>query len=322
MKIWKKHEDVYEIINKVDSFLRESLKANQKVINDAINDLLNAGGKRLRPVMVMLSGRFGRYNEEKLIPLSAAIEIMHMATLVHDDVIDESDLRRGRPTTRNRWGNQVAVLTGDFLFTKAFSMVTQNVSQKNMYHLSNAIRSICEGEVDQFQARYATDVSVLSYLRRISRKTAILFSLSCQVGAAESNCRLETIRYLRKFGHDFGMAFQITDDLLDFSGNAKEMGKPQYSDFIEGVYTLPIIYTMQNEEYKDKLAPYIGRKDLTMDEIREVGKLVEQSGSLEKSKRLALRYLERCHESLSYLPDNSAKGALRELVEELIERRH
>jgi len=138
MRIWKKHVDVYDEINKIDDFLRGSLKSNQRVLNEAIRDLLNAGGKRLRPVMVLLAGHFGRYSEKKLIPLSAAIEIMHMATLVHDDIIDESELRRGRPTTRSRWGNQVAVLTGDFLFTKAFSLVTQNVSQKNMQHLSNA----------------------------------------------------------------------------------------------------------------------------------------------------------------------------------------
>jgi heptaprenyl diphosphate synthase len=247
---------------------------------------------------------------------------MHMATLVHDDIIDESELRRGRPTTRSRWGNQVAVLTGDFLFTKAFSLVTQSVSQKNMHHLSNAIKSICEGEVDQLQSRYTEDVSVLRYLKRISRKTAVLFSLSCQVGAVEANCRYETIRHLRKFGHDFGMAFQITDDLLDFSGNQNEMGKPLYSDFMEGVYTLPIIYAMQNEEYKGKMASYMGREDLTEEEVREVGRLVEESGSLEKSKQLALRYLERCNESLSYLPNNSAKGAMKELLEELIGRRY
>ena len=322
MRIWKKHADIYEIIKRVDDFLRESLIANQQVLNDAINDLLNAGGKRPRPAMVLLAGRFGRYDENKLIPLSAAIEIMHMATLVHDDVIDESDLRRGRPTTRSRWGNQVAVLTGDFLFTKAFSLITQNVSQKNMHRLSSVIKSICDGEVVQFQSRYTADVSVIRYLKRISRKTAVLFSLSCQVGAAESNCRRETIRLLRKFGHDFGMAFQITDDLLDFSGNEEEMGKPSYSDFLEGVYTLPIIYTLRNEKYRDKLVPYIGREDLTRDEVKEVGRLAEESGGLKKSRQLALRYLERCHESLKHLPDNPAKGALKELVEELIERRH
>jgi heptaprenyl diphosphate synthase len=322
MGIWKRHVDVYEDINKIDDYIRTSLQANQRVLNDAVNDLLDAGGKRLRPVLVLLAGRFGRYNKEKLIPLAAAVEIMHMATLVHDDIIDESELRRGRPTTRSRWGNSVAVFTGDFLFTRAFSLITQGVSRKNMHHLSSSIRAICEGEVDQYQSKFSQEISILRYLKRIARKTAVLFSLSCQVGAEESNCRQNTIRYLRKFGYDFGMAFQITDDLLDFSGDQNQVGKPLCSDFMEGVYTLPVIYTLQNTPYKDKMAKYIGRQDLTGGEIKEVGRLVEESGGLEKSRRLALRYLERCHNSLAQLPDNKAKGAMMELLEELIERRY
>ena len=322
MGIWKKHVDVYQDIEKIDDYIRNSLQANQRVLNDAVNDLLNAGGKRLRPAMVLLAGRFGRYKEDKLIPLAAAIEIMHMATLVHDDIIDESELRRGRPTTRSRWGNSIAVFTGDFLFTRAFSLITQGVSRKNMHHLSNSIRAICEGEVDQYQSKFTQEVSTLRYLKRIARKTAILFSLSCQVGAAESNCSQGTIRFLRKFGHDFGMAFQITDDLLDFFGDQNKVGKPLYTDFMEGVYTLPIIYTMQDDQYKDRMAQYIGRKDLTESEIQEVGKLVKESGGLERSQKLALRYLERCHNSLDQLPNNAAKGAMQELVEELIKRRH
>ena len=322
MGVWKKHVNVYEDIEKIDDFIRQSLKANQKVLNDAVNDLLNAGGKRLRPAMVLLAGRFGKYREDKLMPLAAAIEIMHMATLVHDDIIDESEVRRGRPTTRNRWGNGTAVFTGDFMFTRAFALITQCTSQRNMHYLSNAIKAICEGEVDQFQSRFGHPLSTVHYLKRIARKTAMLFSLSCQVGAEESHCKKDTVRYLRKFGQDFGMAFQITDDLLDFSGDQEEAGKPLCSDFIEGVYTLPVIYTVQDPIYKEQMIQYIGRRDLTESDIREVGRLVEESGGLEKSKHMAMRYLERCRNSLDNLPDNIAKGALSELVEELIGRRY
>jgi heptaprenyl diphosphate synthase len=322
MRIWKKHVDIYEDIDKIDAFIRKSVKANQKVLNEAVNDLLSAGGKRLRPIMVLLAGRFGRYNEDRLIPLAAAIEIMHMATLVHDDIIDEAEMRRGKPTTRSRWGNDVAVFTGDFLFTKAFSLVTQTISQQNMHYLSNAIKAICEGEVDQFESRYKGGVSINGYLKRISRKTAVLFSLSCQTGASEARCRRETIRHLRKFGLDFGMAFQITDDILDFTGRENEVGKPLCSDFVEGVYTLPVIYTMMNPEYKGEMEQYIGRRGLSQEDIKAVGRLVEESGGLEQSTKLALRYLERCQKSLDALPDNQAKGALQELVEELIQRKY
>jgi len=322
MGIWRKHVDIYDDIKKVDNFISESLRSNQRVLNDAVNDLLSAGGKRIRPAMVLLSGRFGKYNEEKLLPLAASIEIMHMATLVHDDIIDQSELRRGRPTTRSRWGNETAVFTGDFLFTKSFELITQDVSQKNMYYLSRSIKAICEGEVDQFESRYGNNFSIIRYLKRIGRKTALLFAMSCQAGAAETHCKDDVARQLRKFGYNFGMAFQITDDLLDFSGNQAEVGKPLCCDFLEGVYTLPVIYTMMNDEYKDKLAPYIGRKDLTEDEVKEVGRLVKESGGLEKSKKMAMRYLERCQENLDKLPDIPARAAMHELVEELIERKY
>ena len=322
MGIWKKHVNVYEDIGKVDTRIRESLKSNQRVLNDAVNDLLSAGGKRLRPAMVLLAGRFGRYNENDLIPLAASIEIMHMATLVHDDIIDQSEMRRGRPTVRSRWDNETAVFTGDFLFTRAFDLITRTTSQKNMYYLSKTIKAICEGEVDQFESRYGEERSVKRYLKRVSRKTAMLFALSCQVGAAESGCKHDTVRYLRKFGLDFGMAFQITDDLLDFSGNQTEMGKPLCSDFTEGVYTLPVIYTLLDPGYRDKMAYYIGKKDPDDGDIRAVGLLVEESGGMARSRMLARRYLERCRGSLSALPDIPARDALRELTEELIERKY
>lgn len=322
MGVWKKHTDVNDDIAKIDDFIRQSLKANQQVLNEAINDLLSAGGKRLRPALVLLSGRFGKYNEKELIPLAAAIEILHMATLVHDDVIDESDMRRGRPTARSRWDNATAVFTGDFLFSRAFDLVTRSISQKNMHRLSNAIRAICEGEVDQFQSRYESLFSTVNYLKRISRKTGRLFALSCEGGAEESRCKKASVRFLRKFGHDFGMAFQITDDILDFTGNQKEMGKSLCCDFAEGIYTLPVIYTMQNPQFKDQLVVYTGRRDLTEIEIQKVGKLVGESGGIERSGAMAMRYLDRCRNSLDNLPDIPAKAAMQELTNELMTRRY
>jgi len=322
MGIWKNQVDIYADLAVVDEFIKNALMSSQRVLNSAVNDLLAAGGKRIRPAMVLLAGRFGRYNEEKLIPLAASVEIMHMATLVHDDIIDEAELRRGRATTQSRWGNDVAVFTGDFLFTRAFAVITQKTSHENMHYLSQAIRSVCEGEIEQFESRYQSQVSFLSYLRRISRKTARLFALSCQVGALEAKCRSKMVRHLRAFGHDFGMAFQITDDLLDFSGKQVEVGKPLCSDFVQGIYTLPVIYTMKNPSYTDRIMKFMGKTVLNEDEIKEIGHLVEESGGIEYSKKLALRYLIRCHLHLNALPNIPAKDALLELVEELIERKY
>ena len=157
--------DVSDNIDKIDDYIRKSLRSNQQVLTDAVDELLSAGGKRLRPAMVLMAGRFGKYNEGKLIPMAATIEMIHMATLVHDDIIDKSDMRRGRPTIRSRWDNSTAVFTGDFILARAFSVITQNISQKGMHRISNVIKGICEGEVDQFQSRYDSTLSTFHYLK-------------------------------------------------------------------------------------------------------------------------------------------------------------
>lgn len=317
MRVRKKHIDVYTEIDKIDNYIRKSLKANQQVLTDAVNDLLFAGGKRLRPAMLMLAGRFGKYNEDKLIPLAATIEMIHMATLIHDDIIDESDMRRGRPTTRNRWGNSTAVFTGDFILARAFSIITQSVSQKSMHHISSVIKGICEGEVDQFQSKYEPSLSVIHYLKRTARKTGMLFSLSCQIGAEESRCKKDTVHFLSKFGLDFGVAFQISDDIIDFFGDQNKAGKPLCCDFVEGVYTLPVIYAMEDSKFRDQLEEFIGRKNLTVNEVEEVGRLVGVNGGMEKSRIMVGRYLKRCCTSLDNLPNIPAKRILHEFVEEL-----
>jgi heptaprenyl diphosphate synthase len=322
MKAWKKYVDICDDICKVDDYIRKSLKSSQKVLTDAVDDLLSAGGKRLRPAMLLLAGRFGNYDEAKLIPMAATIEMIHMATLVHDDIIDESDMRRGRPTTRNRWDNSTAVFTGDYILARAFYIITQNVSQRSMRQLSNVIKGICEGEVDQYQSRFDHSLSIYHYLKRIARKTGMLFSLSCQIGAEESRCKKETVHFLRKFGLDLGVAFQISDDILDFFGDQKKMGKPLCCDFADGIYTLPVIYAMENPQIKTQLVDYMGRKHLSESELDHVSSLVKENGGLEKSRAMAGRYLERCRSSLSKLPDISAKRAFQDIVDGLMERKY
>ncbi|MFA6697612.1 MAG: polyprenyl synthetase family protein [Eubacteriales bacterium] len=321
MKIWKRHIDIYEDLSLVDKQIRESLKSKQGVLRQALEDLLDRGGKKLRPAILLLAAQFGKYNRETLIPLASAVEILHMATLVHDDVIDDSKLRRGRPTTGSRFGNDVAVFTGDFLFTRSFSLITQTTSAENMHYLSRAIKAICEGEIDQFEARYKSQVSILSYLKRIGRKTAVLFSLSAYVGAVEAKCSPNDARLLRRLGHNFGMAFQITDDILDFMGDESQLGKPRLSDFQQGVYTLPVIHTYENDLFRDRILAYMGRDDLDQEDIKRVSQLVEESGGLAYARDLAKTYIQRCHDILSQLPDRKAKEPIVELLDELVGRK-
>jgi heptaprenyl diphosphate synthase len=321
MGIWEKHRGMEEDLDRVDNLIRKTLQSSQRTLKDVVNDLLSAGGKRLRPAVVLLSGRFGRYDVHKLIPLAASVEILHMATLVHDDIIDRSEMRRGKPAVHSRWGVETAVFTGDFLFTRAFDLLNRTISQKNVRYLFQTVRAICEGEVEQFESRYREERSVREYLGRASRKTAMFFALCCRLGASESCCRHETIRHLRKFGLNFGMAFQITDDLLDFAGNGTEMGKPLCSDYREGIYTLPVIYTLQDPDYKHKIVPYIGEKGPDDQDISMVGQLVEESGGMARSRRMAQRFLNRSRDSLAALPDISAREVLWELTDELIRRK-
>ncbi len=322
MLIWKKHVDIYDELALVDSCIRKNLKSNLHILNDTLSDLLANGGKRLRPALVLLSAQFGNYDRDKLVPLASAIEIMHMATLVHDDVIDDARLRRGRPTTRSRFGNDVAVFTGDFLFTKAFTLISQSTTPQNMHLLAVAIKAICEGEIEQYESRFKPSVSVRHYLKRIARKTAVLFELSSYVGAVEAGCSKQTSRLLRKLGFDFGMAFQITDDILDFTGQQAVVGKPLCSDFRQGVYTLPVIYTAMDPRYSGEMHAYMQKDDLTEEDIAGIGRLVEQSGGLKYAKELAMTYLDRCRSYLDQLPDMPAKGAIEELLEELVERKY
>ncbi len=245
-----------------------------------------------------------------------------MATLVHDDIIDDADIRRGIPTVQAKWGKDMAVFTGDFLLTRSFSLITQNVELENMHKLSNAMKAICEGEIDQYQQRYNLDISINAYLKRIARKTALLFALSCRVGAEESKCSPRDVWNLWQFGKNVGMAFQIVDDLLDFAGNAQIVGKPLMADFASGVFTLPIIYAARDSWYKKKLKEIIEAGQFTQDELQCVQKWVHESGAIGHTEKLAHRYINRAINNLKALPEIPARDYLKDLVIELERREY
>jgi len=311
-----------EDIARVEQYIRSNLVSKQKILESALKELVEAGGKRLRPALVLLSGKFGKYQAKKLIPMAAAIEILHTATLVHDDIIDEAKTRRGMPTVQTRWGKDIAVFTGDFLFTKAFLLLTSSTAFENLQRLSRVIKAICEGEVEQYQYRYDKNVTVRQYLKRIGRKTALLFALSCFIGAHESGCSRDAIRSLGKFGFNFGMAFQITDDLLDFTGDPVKTGKPVGRDFVQGVYTLPLIYTLNSPDFRDETAILLDKQGYEPADVDRIVELVHLSGGIDYSRRLASRYLNRAITCIQTLPPNPARTALEDLVKGLMDRNH
>ncbi len=314
MKIWKEGSYIHRELMETEKYIRKALKTRQAILSKGVEDLLAAGGKRIRPALVLLSGQFGDYNRERLLPLAAAIEILHMATLVHDDIIDNANIRRGIPTVQARWGTDVAVFTGDFLLTRSFSLITQNVELDNMHKLSNVLKAICEGEIDQYVSCYDLDTSIRDYLKRIGRKTALLFAVSCRVGAKESKCDPKDAWNLWQFGKNIGMAFQIIDDILDFCGDVETIGKPLMADFSNGIFTLPLIYTIRDPDYRERVEKIIKKGDFTCDELRSVQRWAHESGGLDYSRGFARRYIQKAINNLEALPSIPARDYLENLV--------
>jgi len=324
---WGKVPGLREELKEVERCIESTLKSRQKLLTQTIQELNAAGGKRLRPALVLLSGKFGRTGSDKLIPLAAIIEILHMATLVHDDIIDDAPLRRGKPTLQSRWGKDVAVFTGDYLFSKAFFLLTENVSFDYLQKVAMAIRKICEGEIDQYQSRYDLDVTLKKYLKRIAYKTAVLFALSCQIGAQESGCSEKETRALRHFGMNLGMAFQIVDDILDVQGYEKVVGKPVGSDFINGIYTLPLLYALQKEQTGQELREILVRANkaghvFSKEDVSRVLELIHVSGGVEYSQRIVKRYHDKALNDIRCLPDIPARSMMIELVKQLAGREY
>ncbi|NLJ41401.1 MAG: polyprenyl synthetase family protein [Clostridiales bacterium] len=320
MSIWKKDSHIYTELLEVEKHIGKALKSRQSTLTKGVEGLLEAGGKRVRPALVLLSGQFGEYDRKKLMPLAAGVEILHMATLVHDDIIDDADIRRGAPTIQAKWGKDMAVFTGDFLLTRAFSLITQNVELESMHKLSNVLKAICEGEIDQYEARFDLDTSVGDYLKRIARKTALLFTASCRLGAEQSHCTPRNAFNLRHYGQNLGMAFQIKDDLLDFSDDQEVLGKPSLADFANGIFTLPIIYLARKEKYRSKLVDIINSGEFLPEELLNIKNWVHESGAIEYTKALAKRYMDRALNNLSALPPIPARDSMEHLAMELRER--
>lgn len=309
-------------LDRMEAFIEENVLSSQALISSAVSDLVRAGGKRIRPAIAILSGKAVGQRINKLIPIAASMEIIHMATLVHDDIVDDSELRRGMPTVQSRYGKDVAVFTGDYLFSKAFMVISQYADRSSLKGFAHAVKRICEGEIEQYQSRYSLDVSLLKYLRRIKRKTGMLMALSCVAGAAGKNVNQKLIRKLGAYGMYLGMAFQITDDILDFTGDQKKVGKPVGNDVRQGVYTLPLIYALEHSNNKEELHNILKKCKYDNDDIARIVEIVRQSGGIEYSKSLADRFVIKGKRCLDGLKDSVYKEALSNLITDLNQRQH
>lgn len=299
-------------INIIEKELEETIQPESLLLKQASMHTLQAGGKRIRPVFVLLAGKFGYYDIHVLKNVAVALELIHMASLVHDDVIDDADLRRGQPTVKSKWDNKIAMYTGDFVFALALELMTNIKSPDAHKILANTIVEVTIGEIQQIKDKYRFNQTLRDYLRRIKRKTALLIAVSCQLGAIAAGVEVNYHKKLFRFGYYVGMSYQIIDDILDFTSTEKELGKPAGSDLLQGNITAPALFAMDNEQVFSQIEKV--HENMKAQEIGEIISLIKKSGAIEKSFALSDHYLDKALTVLDGLPENKAKKTLRDIA--------
>lgn len=305
-------------IKKVEDRLQHAIKSSDQTLEDAAFHLLSSGGKRVRPVFVILSSQFGdsKDTSENTYRVAVALELIHMATLVHDDVIDKSDKRRGRPTISKNWDQTTAILTGNFLLALGLQHLSEIKDSRVHNIISKSIVDVCKGELFQFQDQFNSDQNITNYLRRINRKTALLIQLATEVGALTSNASDEVVRKLKMIGHYIGMSFQIIDDVLDFTSSEKKLGKPVGSDLMNGHITLPVLLEMRKDQaFKQKVADL--NPESPQSAFDECIETIRTSQSIEESKVISEKYLNKAIKLIDELEDNPNKALFRKLIKKM-----
>ncbi|ARK30306.1 heptaprenyl diphosphate synthase component II [Halalkalibacter krulwichiae] len=315
MKLAEIYMQFQSDITIIEKELESSVKSNNDILQEASIQLLKAGGKRIRPVFVLLAAKFGQYDICALKHIAVPLELIHMGSLVHDDVIDDAELRRGKKTIKSQWNNRIAMYTGDFIFGKAIETTTFFDNPKIHEILANAMLEMCLGEIEQIKDQYNWEQNFRIYLRRIKRKTALLIAVSCELGALAAKADYKTQRNLYRFGYNVGMAFQITDDVLDFIGTEEQLGKPAGGDLRQGNVTLPALYAMHKDpDIFNLIKEMLATKFPENIDLTEILTEVKQSGGIEYSLSISDRYLQKAYDALEQLPDIEEKQYLREIA--------
>jgi len=315
--MWNSNEFLKKELESVEDTIKKSLRTRNKTVKEALVGFVDSGGKRLRPAFTILGSTFGKYDSNEIIPIAAALEIIHMATLIHD-IIDDAKLRRGAETVHSVLGKDVAVYSGDFLLTRAFMLVAEYADLDILKQVAKASAYICDSEIAQNEQKFDTDVSVKQYLKRIGGKTAALFAISLYMGSYKAGCPRKLVNKLGVLGNNIGMAFQIVDDILDLTGNQVKVGKPLLSDAAQGVYTLPIIYALRSE-YRKQVLEALSR--IRKDNGLSLYAVLDASKSIERSKNLAEKYISKALKSAGELPDSIGRDVIIEIINDQLERK-
>lgn len=307
-------------LGRVNVVINRAVQSEVALISQIGTYIISAGGKRLRPIITILAGKSLGYDDDKLYSLAAMVEFIHTSTLLHDDVVDESELRRGRKTANNMFGNAAAVLVGDFLYTRAFQLMVGSGSMKILEVMADATNIIAEGEVMQLMNIGNTDITEAEYVQVIQYKTAKLFEAAAQVGAILAGASAEQEQALKDYGMYVGTAFQIIDDILDYSGDTAEIGKNVGDDLAEGKPTLPLIYLMRqgSAEAAEDVRTALHNADRSY--FEKIHHHVTNSDALAYSTEQARIAVQHALASLDKLPDNEVTLAMRSLAEQSLAR--
>ena len=306
----------------VNDLIQKRLHSEIVLVNQLSHYIIASGGKRLRPMLSLLAARACAYEGEKHINVAAIVEFIHTATLLHDDVVDESDMRRGKDTANNIWGNQAAVLVGDFLYSRSFEMMVDVGEMRVMEILAQTTNIIAEGEVLQLLNCNDADTTEARYLEVIYSKTAKLFEAACQLGAVLAGRSAEDEALLAKYGMHLGTAFQLVDDILDYSASAAEMGKNVGDDLAEGKPTLPLIIALQRSTGDDAQLIRTAIEKGGLDKIKEIMQIIERTKALDYAIGVAKKEVEQANQCLYSLEESDYKEALRSLAWFSISRTH
>lgn len=308
-------------LDAVNQLIISNLESDVDLVENIGHYIVDAGGKRLRPLLALLSARLCGYTGNDHIKFAAVVEFIHTATLLHDDVVDISSLRRGRPTANAEFGNASSVLVGDFLYTRAFQLMVELGNLEIMQEMAGTTNMIAEGEVLQLVRAGNADTTQEQYLDVITRKTAILFSAACFGGGALAGMPALSTP-LRQFGLNTGIAFQIIDDVLDYEGDPQQMGKNVGDDLNEGKPTLPLIHAMREGEEKHRIVVANAICNKSAEKIDEVLEAVNACGSLEYARESAQYYKTLATDALAALPDNDCSDAMAAIAELSVKRAH
>ncbi len=315
--------EIYEPVREDLVRVQDKMKSVSEVDFPHLSELLSCilvGGKGIRRALTLLCGKFYNYNIDRLLLMATGVELLHIATLVHDDAIDKSMVRRGRPTINNLWGQERAVLLGDYLFARAGELTADTQNLRVVMLFAQTLETISSGEINQILNAFNLKQTREDYLQRISSKTASLFILATESGAILSQAPEKSVKLLKEYGYNLGIAFQIVDDILDFAGTEQELGKPIGSDLAHGTLTLPAMFLLERYPEENPVKRLFQNEDREKN-VKLAIELVRDSPIIEECYDVASSYCSRACQNLDLLPDNASRQALLKLADYTITRR-